>query len=191
MRDLVLTLNQKIQAMKEQLISEFSETTKDLLATLALFSNEEFNTKPFEGSWTAGQVAEHLYKSESSILSALRGNSVTTDRNPYEHTEIIQKIFLDYTTKLQSPEFIIPSDEPKDKNQFVLYFEGTRKELDALVSTLDLNKTFTDFSFPHLGYLTGLECICFLACHSKRHIRQMKNIADRLKASQAKIDDAA
>jgi len=177
--------------MKEQFISELNETTKDLFETFSLFSEEEFNTIPFKGSWTAGQVAEHLYKSESAILKTLKGNSETTDRNPLEHTAIIQKIFLDYSTKLQSPEFILPSDEPKNKKQFIQHFEGTRKELEALTSTLDLDKTFTDFSFPQLGHLTGWECLCFLACHSKRHIRQMKNIVNRLKASGTKIDDAA
>jgi hypothetical protein len=176
--------------MKEQLITEFNETTKDLLATISLFTQEEFNKIPFEGSWTAGQVAEHLYKSESNIGKALNGNSATTERDPYKHIEVIQKIFLDYTRKLQSPEFIIPSSEPKNRNQFVRYFEETRKELEALMKTLDLDKTFTDFSFPQLGHLTGWECICFIVCHSKRHIRQMKNIAQRLKASQ-KTGDAA
>jgi hypothetical protein len=176
--------------MKEQLITEFNETTHDLLATLSQFTQEAFNKIPFKGSWTAGQVAEHLYKSESNIVKALNGNSETTDRDPYKHIEVIQKVFLDYTIKLQSPEFIIPSDEPKNKNQFVRYFEDTRKELKILLNTLDLDKTFTDFSFPQLGHLTGWECICFVVCHSKRHIRQMKNIAHRLKASQ-KTGDAA
>lgn len=176
--------------MKEQLITEFNETTHDLLATLSQFTQEAFNKIPFKGSWTAGQVAEHLYNSESNIVKALNGNSETTDRDPYKHIEVIQKVFLDYTIKLQSPEFIIPSDEPKNKNQFVRYFEETRKELETLLNTLDLDKTYTDFSFPQLGYLTGWECTSFVVCHSKRHIRQMKNIAQRLKASQ-KTGDAA
>jgi uncharacterized damage-inducible protein DinB len=177
--------------MKEQLILEFNETTKDLFAKLSLFNQDEFNKIPFEGSWTAGQVAEHLYKSESGIVKALKGSSVPTERNPHQHIDLIQKIFLDYTRKLQSPEFIIPSNEPKNKDQFVEFFEETRRELDLLIANLDLDKTFTDFSFPQLGHLTGWECICFATCHSKRHIRQMKNIAERLKASPTKIDDAA
>ena len=176
--------------MKEQLITEFNETTQDLLAMLSQFTREEFNKIPFEGSWTAGQVAEHLYKSESGIVKALKGNSVPTERDPYKHIAVIQKIFLDYTQKLQSPEFIIPSDEPKNKNQFIQYFEGTRKALETLLNKSDLDKAFTDFSFPQLGHLTGWECICFVVCHSKRHIRQMKNIAERLKTSQ-KTSDAA
>jgi uncharacterized damage-inducible protein DinB len=176
--------------MKETFTSEFNETTKNLFATFSLFSQEEFNKIPFEGSWTAGQVAEHLYKSESGIVRALKGTSVNTERDPHQHTKLVRKIFLDYTLKLQSPEFIIPSNEPKNKDQFLGYFKETRKELETLVNTLDLDKTFTDFSFPQLGHLTGWECICFVTCHSKRHIRQMKNIADRLQALGTRIDAA-
>lgn len=170
--------------MKAQLPADLIETTSDLLATLSLFTQEEFNRIPFQGSWTAGQVAEHLYKSESNILKALKGNSKNTDRDPFEHTVLIRKIFLDYTTKLQSPEFILPSDESKNKNQLVKYFKEMRKELEKLMTTLDMDKSFTEFSFPQVGHFTGWECFCFIVCHSKRHIHQMKNIAEKLKHHQ-------
>jgi hypothetical protein len=177
--------------MKEQLITELSETTQDLLLTLSMFSQEEFNTVPFEGSWTAGQVAEHLFKSESNIPRVIRGSSKETTRNPFEKTGIIQAVFLDFSKKLQSPEFILPSNEPKNKEHSIKGFEAVRKELQTLMETTDLTKTFTDFPFPQMGELTGWEWICFAVCHSERHIRQMKNIAEKLKASQKQIDDAA
>jgi hypothetical protein len=171
--------------MKEQLISEFEETTKDLFATLSLFSHEEFNKIPFEGSWTAGQVAEHLFKSESNIPNVLKGNSEKTERDPLQHVDTIRRVFLDYTIKMQSPEFILPSDSEKNPDIFIKGFQETRKELKTLVKALDLNKTFTNFSFPQLGTLTGWELFCFAVCHSKRHIRQMKIIAEKLKAIAA------
>jgi len=171
--------------MKEKLITEFEETTKDLFETLSSFTHEEFNKIPFEGSWTAGQVAEHLFKSESNIPRVLNGNSKETERDPFEKTGIIQKVFLDYTIKMKSPESILPSDDPKDKNFFIKGFEGTRKELQNLIETKDLYRTFTDFPFPQLGEFTGWEWICFAVCHSRRHIRQMKIISEKLKAVAA------
>lgn len=167
--------------MKEQLISEFDKTTRDLFETLSLFSNEDFNKIPFEGSWTAGQVAEHLFKSESNIPKVINGNSRKTDRDLFEKTVIIKKVFLDYTTKLQSPEFILPTEGEKDKNHFIKAFEGTRKELRNLIGSKDLNRTFTDFPFPQLGEFTGWEWICFATSHSARHIRQMKIVFEKLK----------
>lgn len=177
--------------MKEQLITDFNETTEELLETISSFDEKEFNKIPFEGSWTAGQVGEHLFKSESNIPNVLKGNSKATERNPFEKTAIIEMVFLDFSKKLQSPEFILPSDEPKNKEDFIKGFERTRKELRNLIETSDLTRTFTDFPFPQLGEFTGWEWICFAVSHSKRHIRQMKNIAEKLKASQAEADDAA
>lgn len=177
--------NANASTLKEQLISEFEETTKELFETLSLFSNETFNKIPFEGSWTAGQVAEHLFKSESNIPRILKGSSKETEGDPFEKTGIIRKVFLDYTIKLKSPEFILPSDDEKDRDVFIKGFKETRRELKTLIETLDLNKTFTNFSFPQLGNLTGWELICFAVCHSKRHIRQMKIIAEKLKAVAA------
>ena len=92
--------------MKETLIQEFEETTFDLGKVLSSFSQDEFNKIPFEGSWTAGQVAEHLFKSESNIPKVLTGNSKETATDPYEKTGLIRSIFLDYSKKMKSPEFI-------------------------------------------------------------------------------------
>lgn len=166
--------------MKEEIISDFDKTTADLLATLSLFSNEDFNKIPFEGSWTAGQVAEHLYKSESNIPNVLNGNSKETGGDPFEKTAIIKSIFLDFTTKLKSPEFILPTAGEKNKDLFIKAFEGTRKELRNLIDTKDLDRTFTDFPFPQVGEFTGWEWICFANSHSARHIRQMKIIYEKL-----------
>ena len=166
--------------MKEEIIIDFDKTTVDLLATLSLFSNEDFNKIPFEGSWTAGQVAEHLYKSESNIPNVLKGNSKETEGYPFEKTAIIKSIFLDFTTKLKSPEFILPTAGEKNKDLFIKAFEGTRKELRNLIDTKDLDRTFTDFPFPQVGEFTGWEWICFANSHSARHIRQMKMIYEKL-----------
>lgn len=177
--------------MRKELIIELEETSKDLFETLSLFTQDEFNKIPFEGSWTAGQVAEHLFKSESNMPKVLSGSSEETERDPFQHVDLIRKVFLDYTIKLQSPEFILPSNEPKNRDEFIEGFKKTRHELTNLAATLDLNRTFTSFSFPQLGNLTGWELVSFAVCHSKRHIRQMKIIAEKLKAADGHINDAA
>lgn len=176
--------------MRKELIIELEETSKDLFETLSLFTQGQFNRIPFEGSWTAAQVAEHLFKSESNIPKVLNGRSEETQRDPFQHVGLIRKVFLDYTTKMQSPEFILPSNEPKNSNEFIEGFKKTGHELTKLAATLDLNRTFTSFSFPQLGNLTGWELVCFAVCHSKRHIRQMKIIAEKLKTAVEHIDDA-
>ncbi|MGN6165462.1 MAG: DinB family protein [Flavisolibacter sp.] len=161
----------------EDFIKEFDETTKDLLDTIASFSQEEFNTIPFEGSWTAAQVTEHLLKSESRMPVLFKSKSrSTTEREPDEKTAMIKSIFLDFNSKLQSPEIILPSNELKQKEDLFNALKTTKAAIRAVIETVDLSRTFTDFPFPQLGEFTGWEWICFLTCHAKRHTRQMKNI---------------
>jgi hypothetical protein len=168
---------------QEDFLAEIRETTKELLQVLSSFTEEQFNRIPFEGSWTAAQVAEHLLKSESGVPDMLmRGGSRPTERQPDEKVKIIQSIFLDFNTKLKSPEFILPSDKVQDKEAIVTAVRITRAGIKEVISTVDLSLTFTDFPFPVLGELTGWEWCCFIVCHSRRHIRQLRNIYARLTA---------
>jgi len=162
--------------MEKNILEQFDNTTIDLLETINLFSKDQFNKVPFEGSWTAGQVCEHLFKAESGLPRILKSNSQKTDRNPGEKIMMIESIFLDFSKKLQSPDFIIPSSEPKDKDVLNLSMQLNRQEIKELLKSTDLTLTFPDYPFPQLGEFTGLEWLTFTICHSKRHTRQLKNI---------------
>ena len=112
----------------EELINELDKTTKELLDTIDSFSQEQFNTIPFEGSWTAAQVAEHLWKSESGIPQVVEGTSrPTTERQGDEKMEVIKSVFLDFTSKYASPEFILPSNERKEKGDLLKAFKKDKR----------------------------------------------------------------
>lgn len=160
-----------------KLLHELDITARDLLETVAAFSQQQFNRQPFTGSWTAGQVAEHLLKSIIDLPELLSGNTrATPERKGDENVQVIQSIFLDYDNKMQSPDFILPSEGPHDRNELL---NGCRTAMDTLAEkarTMDLTVTCTDFPFPEVGELTRWEWICFAICHSKRHTLQLKNI---------------
>jgi hypothetical protein len=166
--------------MTDDLISELNSTTKELLEVLSSFTEEQFNTVPYAGSWTAGQVAEHLYKSESGVPKVLLGATRPTERQPDEKVEIIKSVFLNFNTRLQAPDFIIPSNETKEKETLIHDLKNASEEVTKLAGTLDLSETCTSFPFPQLGELTRLEWICFVICHSRRHILQLRKIHDIL-----------
>jgi hypothetical protein len=160
----------------EILLADLDSNTNELLQTIAAFTNEQFNVVPYKGSWTAGQVAEHLLKAESGIPVVLKGNSKSTERPADEKMETIRSIFLDFDTKMESPDFILPSEEPKEKEIFLDGFQKNRIAVKELAGCIDLSRSFTDFPFPGIDVLTGMEWLFFMTCHSKRHTRQLKNI---------------
>ena len=160
---------------KEKILSYLKSTTKEFIESLSSFSDQQVNIS-LEESWTAGQVAEHVLKSETGLSKLLTGKTGLTDRRPDEKNDIIESTFLDFSVKMKSPDFIIPSDGPHNKDLLLQKFSSLRYQLIELVDDLDLSPTCYDFSLPGLGELTRLEWLCFIICHSTRHIRQLKNI---------------
>jgi len=161
---------------KEKILAHLSSTTKEFIEALSSFSDQQINVSPEEGSWTAGQVAEHVLKSETGLSSLLNGKTGPTGRRPDEKNDLIESIFLDFSTKMKSPDFIIPSNGPHDKASLLQSFSSNRHQLIELANELDLSATCYDFSLPGMGEFTRLEWLCFIICHSTRHIRQLNNI---------------
>jgi hypothetical protein len=175
-------MNTTTISKEESISSFFDESMSKWTETIALFDDDHFNKIPFEGSWTARQVAEHLYKSISRLPQLLMSETKEADRNPFEKCEAIASIFLNFDVKLKSPDFILPSDEPKQVAFFVEAFKKTAGEMHRVSEEVDLTRLYTRFPFPQMDVLTGWEWIYFAAAHTTRHTRQLKNIFEKLKA---------
>lgn len=143
--------------MTENILNELKNVTDDLLQTINLFTEEQFNVVPFERSWTAAQVVQHLVKSELKTIQIFGAGAVITQRKFDEHAEAIKSIFLNFTTKLPSPEFTIPSNNKDEKSVAYNNLKSGRDEILKIAESVDLSRTFKDFQFPQFGALTGME----------------------------------
>ena len=168
------TIREKLN--QKELLDSLADTSLELVQSLSLFSEEELNTVPFAGSWTAGQVGEHLLKAASGITKILLGNSQPTQRLPDEKVTSIESIFLDFTKKARSAQAIWPSDEPKEKKKIIDALNATMNEIRQTAGSMDLSEICMDFPFPTLGEMTRWEWVTFVICHTKKHIYQIENI---------------
>ena len=158
---------------KDQLQLEISDTFQQLIDTLSQFKEEQFNRIPFAGSWTPGQIAEHLIKS----VSAIPDEHTQSTTRPYdEKVAPIGSLFLNFSIKMSSPDFVRPGDEPQDKGEMLTAFAGISHYLEDAAQTTDLEATCTDFELPTFGALTRYEWIKFFIFHTQRHTRQLKNV---------------
>ena len=157
--------------IKEQLHQEVSDTFQELINTLTAFKEEQFNLAPYEGSWTPGQIAEHLIKSVSAIPDE---HTQATQRAYDEMVTPIRDLFLNFTIKMTSPDFVQPGNGPHDKKDTVKTFTGIRHYLQDATRTTDLEATCVDFEMPTFGLLTRYEWIKFFVFHTQRHTRQLK-----------------
>ncbi len=162
--------------MKDKYLINMSNAIKDFAQTLSYFDEQQVNLKSFDGRWTAAQVAEHVFQSLVNVPRVLSGNSMTTQRDELKNIATIKSIFLNYENKMQSPEFILPSEISPGKNVLMDGLQEVNSSIQKIARDINLSNSFTDFSFPGMGVLTGYEWLCFAECHTIRHTRQLKNI---------------
>lgn len=165
--------------MNTQIITKFDKTTDELLKLLSSLTEEQLNIPPFENSWTAGQIGDHLYRSYS-VMEILTGNVENTNRAPDEKLPEIQKLFLDFSIKMDSPKEILPTTKSINKVDLI---EGLKKRISSqkeIILSEDLSKLCLDFEIPEYGPFTRLEWIGFNTVHTQRHVHQLKNVIQEI-----------
>ncbi|TCD12053.1 DinB family protein [Pedobacter frigidisoli] len=160
----------------EKIINEAKDALGGLKNLLSKIEESDINKIPFEGSWTAGQLAEHMALSNAGFVEMINGPVKETNKPADLMVVKLKEIFLNFNTKMDSPAFIFPADKVYDKNELLDRFESIQKDLVKSVNELDLTKTCTSFELPNMGFLTRLEAVYFVIYHTQRHTHQLKNI---------------
>lgn len=168
--------------MKEEVLNNFDHVTNELLTLLSSLTEEELNKIPFENSWTAGQLGDHLFKSYA-VVEILNGQVESTSRHPNEKLQDIKKLFFNFEIKMDSPKEILPTDEFIKKEVLLYGLKKRIKEQRNVILNKDLTKICTDFSIPEYGDFTRMEWIGFNTIHTQRHVQQLKNIISHLKTN--------
>jgi hypothetical protein len=167
--------------MKDELKIEIKSTFGQLYQTLSLFTSSEINAIPFENSWTSGQVARHIIKATSGLKQVCDNNTKKIAVNPEEKVPALKQLFLDFSTKMNSPEFIYPEVKEYDKERLLSTIQDIEKELLDIAENYDLGLTCLNFEMPGFGNLTIYELVSFAVVHTKRHIYQLTNIYKALR----------
>jgi hypothetical protein len=161
--------------MNTSILNKFENVTSEFVSTLASFSKEQFNLKPACGGWTPAQVGEHMNKSHG--LSELLNGAVTdTQRDPAQFEPMLRDTFLNFETKMQSPDFVVPEEKEYDQQQLIHSLSGKINASKEAISNLDLSKTCTAFALPGSEPYTRMEWIYFLIYHTQRHLHQLNKI---------------
>ncbi len=164
----------------KEIAKRVNDVLAELIEVLKGVTNEQYNTIPFEGSWTAGQLAQHMIMANSGFVESINGPVKDTERQADELDAQIAGIFLNFDVKLTTPDFIQPALVDYDKAEQIATLETVRSKAVEAIEKLDLTKTCTGFEIPVLGYLTRLESAYFIIYHTTRHVRQLKNIHQTL-----------
>lgn len=159
--------------MERDIISLYKETVNSLLAAVGSFSRDTFNQVPFEESWTAAQVLVHITRSNLSVAEILSWQGEPARRPPDERIKELGDIFLDFTTKLKSPDFILPEPGIYEKEMLVQNLQHSITRIYDESAKTDLSEAV---KHPIFGNITRLELLYFAVYHTRRHINQLNNI---------------
>lgn len=164
--------------MKEELYKQYENAATEFTGLISSFTQKELNTIPFEGSWTAAQVGTHVLKSNKSIAQALNMESQPADRLPDERVEELKSVFLNFNTKLKSPDFIIPEPGNYKKEKLAEDLDKSVEEIKELGEKVSLSGTIRHVAF---GDITKLELMHFVVYHTRRHSHQLMKILEIVK----------
>ncbi|WP_294966221.1 DinB family protein [uncultured Flavobacterium sp.] len=167
--------------MKSAIQNTILETYSKLGDQISSFSKEEINIVPFEGSWTAGQTAQHIILASSGLTMLFAGKTEKTTRKPDENTKALDSIFLDYNTKYQSPEDIKPPAIDYEKGTLLASVKKIQNDLFEAAETYDLTLTCMDAKVPGFDHFTIYEWLHFAIVHTQRHTHQLKSIYENIK----------
>jgi hypothetical protein len=168
----------EVKTQTTKVIDAYQAALKELLELLSSFGPVAFNTIPFPGSWTAGQVGAHLFKSYEGIPQLFKIPGVKTERDPGAKKELIKTDFLDISIRMQSPEFIVPEQKTYDQALLLQQLSNIADRIVEVAEKLNMSEECTAFTLPVYGNLTRLEWMYFLSFHTQRHIHQLKKIKE-------------
>lgn len=163
--------------LQEELNASLKGVYHDFISTLEKFSNEQINEVPFEGSWTPGQVAEHVVKATSGIPDKYTEIS----SRPYdEKVGKMESVFLDFGAKFKSPDFVVPGNGPFNKEMLIKSLRSNLERHLQKTAETDLTALCLKFELPTIGTMTRYEWLRFIVTHMKRHQFQLQNILNSM-----------
>ena len=161
----------------ENIFEETDEVLSKVIEVVSSFTEDEINRKPFEGSWTPGEVTQHVIITLGGYIEQLDGPVMYTNRPFDERVPMLKEIFLNFEVKYQSPVSALPEAKNYNKEELVHNLEKLKYHLKNYDQTANMMLTCVAFEFPGgIGHLTRTENLHFLLYHTQRHLHQLTNI---------------
>ncbi|MDB5203699.1 MAG: DinB family protein [Ferruginibacter sp.] len=139
------------------------------------------NTVPFKDSWTAAQLLSHVTRSTELMAKAMLMNGTSTERDPGEKIPGLKKTFLDFSTRMTSPDIISPDLGTYEKPRTINELKDSLEVFKQNANNANLTDLVEGLPF---GPVTKLEITHFVLYHTQRHLQQMEKICDALQGER-------
>lgn len=154
---------------------ETVQARERLLNLLETLDNNDYQLK-VDGGWTIGEIVEHLYLIEKTIIQSMKNavvhQLVITNREVH-----LKDILGNRNSKVDAPTYLKPSGAVFTKEELQSLLENSRDELKEFFDNTDV-KELNMYGFTHrwIGDLTCIQWVELIGYHELRHISQMEDI---------------
>lgn len=164
--------NSKYMDLNDQL----KENTRRFTGLLEEIPEERFTERASgEGTWSAAEIAEHMFRSEFGITRLFNGECVAlSGRDSGSKNDTIRKKMQDMSKKVKAGGPILPTGKITAKNELIGKFSNNRKAIAEVFSEQDPTEECRLFQHPYFGYLTREEWLVFIMAHADRHGHQVR-----------------
>lgn len=153
-----------------------SEVFDKFNSELSTVSTEILNAKPKLGTWTIGQLAQHIMLGTAGLPDK---KNRQPERAPDQFETSIREVFLNDKEKYESPAFMDPEKKTYQKEELLSKLKNNREVLLKSIKEEKLEFLCLDEEVTGWKYLTRYEWIKLIIYHMQRHTKQLK----KLKAS--------
>jgi hypothetical protein len=160
---------------KEEILIAIGEAVSDMGGLMSSLDESQVNTVPYEDSWTAGQLFNHVTKSINGIPGAMLKEAAPAERDPGEKIAMFKKTFLDFSTKMKAPDVVVPDNGPFQKQECIQALIASFEKMKEPTKKANLNELL--LGLP-MGDVTKLELLHFVLYHTQRHLHQLKKITN-------------
>lgn len=154
----------------ESLQKQITDVFDSFYSVFNKVSTEFINAEPNVGSWTIGQLGQHVTLA-SAGLPDQKNESANRPADQFENS--IRETFLDHSQKFKSPDFIDPERKLYNKEALLETLKSNKDVLLNIVKKQPLEYVCKDVEFPGWGNLTRYEWIKLIIYHMRRHTTQL------------------
>lgn len=161
-------------------IEKINEIRKNLFVQIDSLTNEQFNEKPDEDSWSPKEIIGHLVKMEHTIIKGIK-KELDNPASPRAKKKPIQLSTL-RIVKVKAPTHTVPSSEYKRTEEMKAQLHQARMELLSIYksSNPSLLKE-KSLKHPIFGQVPLIQWFEFTGLHEKRHAKQLEKTIEKIK----------
>ncbi|WP_419962458.1 DinB family protein [Psychrobacillus sp. BM2] len=161
-------------------IEKNNEIRKNLFQQIDSLTNEQFNEKPDEVSWSPKEIVDHLVKMELSIIKGIK-KELSNPTSPSAKKKPIQLSTL-RMIKVKAPAHTEPSSEYKRTEEMKAQLHKARMELLSLYkSSKPSILKEKSLKHPIFGQVPLIQWFAFTGLHEKRHAKQLEKTIEKIK----------